>query len=395
MESTLTSQGTSQILVLSCALGTVLIGLLTFVFSSVWKDQRALIYWGFSSLLLGIGYFLTAASEFNFFVVPAFLPKIILALSSVLLTVGLLLHKYNYLPSRFWIYVTAIALILVPSLVFNNITGNYLFLLAMVISLIVPGLIFMRMGGYYIYCAAPMIFRCFVLLSVPILTANELSNVLFILSDLAFSLQGIALIGAAAIKQHTQLEKTQRDLSIALEKAKEANKDLETYSVTDQLTGLLNRRKFNDIMTGELKRARRDNKYLFLMLLDLDYFKSINDQYGHIEGDRALMRVSECLQGLSKRASDFAFRLGGEEFCIVSTDSDKEKGAEFAEKIRQSIFELAIPNETAPTGFILTISIGVAVSEPTNGLGIEEMYTIADENLYKAKHAGRNKVIGP
>lgn len=169
-------------------------------------------------------------------------------------------------------------------------------------------------------------------------------------------------------------------------------KRIEEISIHDELTKLYNRRHFNKVIKDELNRAKRDTKNLSFMMLDVDYFKSYNDTYGHQEGDTVLFKISEVLNNYSKRAGDFAFRLGGEEFGVLFSELSKTQALEFANVIRKSVKELNISHSGSLISDVVTVSIGLLTISSTTELNPKEVYKQADDLLYKAKQTGRNKV---
>lgn len=167
----------------------------------------------------------------------------------------------------------------------------------------------------------------------------------------------------------------------------------ELQSITDDLTNLYNKRFFKQIFTSERNRAKRNKKNLVLFMLDIDNFKKYNDRYGHYEGDKALKKVASILRRNANRANDFAFRLGGEEFAIITSNLSSEKIPLYAEKIRESIFNQKILHiDNVDIGF-LSISIGVFSFEVESNYTCDEIYKFADCALYEAKKLGRNKVV--
>jgi diguanylate cyclase (GGDEF)-like protein len=164
-------------------------------------------------------------------------------------------------------------------------------------------------------------------------------------------------------------------------------------SLTDELTGIANRRRMNQHLEEEIRRAARSYRPLSVILLDIDHFKLFNDRFGHLAGDECLIRVALSLQARITRAGDLLARYGGEEFCVVLPDTDNEAALTFAESLRLKVTKLNIPhpvNSCAPT---VTISLGVATWLP----GLPETCTglllKADNALYRAKQQGRNCVI--
>jgi len=185
---------------------------------------------------------------------------------------------------------------------------------------------------------------------------------------------------------HTQLEQTAKKLKIV-------NKKLENVSYTDSLTGLHNRRYFNFIYDRELKRARRNRSYITFMMLDIDYFKQYNDTYGHIEGDFALKSVAKVLKDTLKRPSDYLFRLGGEEFGVLLSDTDESSSAKLARDICDAVRARELKHENSKAGEFVTISIGVVCCIADDALDEKIVLSRADEMLYKAKESGRDRYV--
>ena len=169
-------------------------------------------------------------------------------------------------------------------------------------------------------------------------------------------------------------------------------KYIEKLSITDELTKLYNRRYFNTKIEEEINRAKRGNKYLCLMILDIDYFKQYNDTYGHQKGDFVLKEVANVLRSKTNRASDFAFRVGGEEFAIITT-LEKDKVAGFAKAIKDDIFNLKIEHSTSLVSKYVTSSIGISCRLANDIKNIDGIYKEADDNLYEAKNLGRNSIF--
>ncbi len=189
------------------------------------------------------------------------------------------------------------------------------------------------------------------------------------------------------------IQKDQTQLEITAKKLKIANKKLENASYTDSLTGLHNRRYFNFIYERELKRAKRSNSYITFMMLDIDYFKQYNDTYGHVEGDYALKSVAKVLKDTLKRPSDYVFRLGGEEFGVLLSDTDESSSAKLAREICDAVRGRELKHENSKAGEFVTISIGVVCCVADDALDDEVLISRADEMLYEAKESGRDRYI--
>lgn len=167
-------------------------------------------------------------------------------------------------------------------------------------------------------------------------------------------------------------------------------KRVEVLSITDDLTKLYNRRFFNETLDQELNRAKRSNDFLTFMMIDVDYFKLYNDTYGHHAGDNVLKKIAQVLKQHSKRAGDFAFRLGGEEFALLYTLRDHSKSEELAKYIQEDIMNLNIKHEGSQVSHFVTVSIGIYCQKAIEITSGDILYKKADEALYKAKTSGRN-----
>lgn len=169
-------------------------------------------------------------------------------------------------------------------------------------------------------------------------------------------------------------------------------KRLEQVSITDDLTGLYNRRYFNQTFLEALERASREARTMSVAMLDIDYFKKVNDVYGHQKGDEVLERVAEVLKAQFSAESDAIFRMGGEEF-FVMTEFDSESAFQMRmHDVCQRVAALGVMNESSPFK-VLTISVGAAFLQPSHLKDVDTVYHWVDEALYKAKQEGRNRVV--
>jgi diguanylate cyclase (GGDEF)-like protein/PAS domain S-box-containing protein len=172
----------------------------------------------------------------------------------------------------------------------------------------------------------------------------------------------------------------------------DANRRLQALAEQDGLTGMANRRSFDDALSREYSRARLERRNLGLLMIDVDWFKSFNDCYGHPAGDECLKRVGEAIKNAVCRSGDVAARYGGEEFAVLLPDTDESGAATIGERIRKAVLNLAIKHEGSPNG-IATISVGAACLAEDELAEPKMLLHNADRALYRAKAGGRNIVV--
>jgi diguanylate cyclase (GGDEF)-like protein len=171
-----------------------------------------------------------------------------------------------------------------------------------------------------------------------------------------------------------------------------ANEELTRLATTDALTGLANRRIFDETLERECSRVRRTNSQPSLLMIDVDHFKALNDSEGHQKGDEYLISLAAELKRSCKRRTDTPARYGGEEFAIILADTDAAHATEFAELIRLAVAALNLPHPASLTAPFLTVSVGVATATGSGCFTPEALIAEADHALYAAKIAGRNRV---
>ena len=172
----------------------------------------------------------------------------------------------------------------------------------------------------------------------------------------------------------------------------ESNKKLEAISNTDGLTGIGNRRYFDNALVTEWSHAQRTSSKLALIIGDVDWFKNYNDIYGHPAGDECLRLVAEAFKDNARRESDLVARYGGEEFAVVFPVITDDQVISFAEMLIQKVRALALPHSGSKFGYV-TMSIGVAVITPKADQEVEDLVKAADAALYLAKNKGRNQYV--
>ena len=168
-------------------------------------------------------------------------------------------------------------------------------------------------------------------------------------------------------------------------------KKLEALNITDSLTGIYNRQYFDNSLDAQWEMASRAQSNISILFLDLDFFKKVNDLYGHLIGDQALCHAAKIFQDVTKRKSDMLARYGGEEFAIILPSTPHKDAIAFAESIRSQLEDH--PLETEGLRLNLTVSIGVNTTIPENDMNYLSFLDNADKALYQAKHSGRNKVV--
>lgn len=200
-------------------------------------------------------------------------------------------------------------------------------------------------------------------------------------------------------QKNEEIENNARLLVIANQELKKlhdqlgkANQRLKHLSIIDEVTGIPNRRYFDDALRREWNRCLREGKFLSLILVDIDNFKLYNDNYGHLQGDKCLRKVAKALANELKRSSDFVGRFGGEEFGAILANTDYENAVKAAEQMRKRIQALKIVHEHSSNVPYITISLGAATVTPTHSTNFLELINAADQRLYQAKDQGRNQV---
>jgi len=205
----------------------------------------------------------------------------------------------------------------------------------------------------------------------------------------------IARIRAHTKNYLTQLERDQAFIALGeLQKQlKSSNAELQKLSCQDGLTGIANRRRFDSFIQKEFLRSAREGTTLSLILIDIDYFKLYNDNYGHLMGDDSLHKVAQALQRAVQRPADLVARYGGEEFAVILPNTAATGALNMAESLRLMVESLEIPHAYSPLCDIVTISMGIACKVAVETSSPSELIAIADEALYEAKNAGRNQSI--
>jgi len=196
----------------------------------------------------------------------------------------------------------------------------------------------------------------------------------------------------AKIRAMRRLVEMQRALVDVSRQLNVANKELQRLSITDGLTGIANRRMFDEMLAREWRRCARMQKPLSLIMVDIDYFKQYNDSYGHLLGDACLRKVAEQVARSASRPGDLAARYGGEEFAFILGETDMDGAKLVANRICQHVEDLKLEHGASPSHFV-TVSCGVSTVVPSDKLSLETLMKSSDHALYMAKAQGRDQVI--
>jgi diguanylate cyclase (GGDEF)-like protein/PAS domain S-box-containing protein len=178
----------------------------------------------------------------------------------------------------------------------------------------------------------------------------------------------------------------------AEENLQTAYRAMETLVVVDALTGIANRRRFDDVLASEWRRSLRLGNRLSMLLVDVDHFKAYNDTYGHVRGDSCLKQIAEAALDVVVRPADLVARYGGEEFAVVLPGTDEIGAQAVAEEICRAVRNRKLIHATNPHG-IVTVSVGCATVMPQRGMSPKDLIEISDKALYEAKGRGRNQVV--
>ena len=183
-----------------------------------------------------------------------------------------------------------------------------------------------------------------------------------------------------------------RQVEQKTEQIRKTNEILQELSEQDGLTGIANRRRFDMKLNAEWSRARRSGSPLSLLLIDIDAFKALNDEYGHLRGDECLVTVARTMNSMALRSVDLVARYGGEEFAVILPGTDLPGAMEVGERLRATIQALGVPHNGSRFGQVLTISVGVATTGPGSRTACSGLVELADRALYRSKTRGRNRV---
>lgn len=214
------------------------------------------------------------------------------------------------------------------------------------------------------------------------------------LADQIAGAVNLSSVNQKLVETNRMVETRTRELEEANEKLQKANAELERLSSIDGLTGVPNRRRFDEVLDTEWRRAYRSDRPISALLADVDFFKDLNDTYGHQYGDDCLRQIAQELARGLRRASDVIARYGGEEFAIILPETSAENALTHADRLRGQIEDLKLLHRASSVNDFVTISIGVATLRPRQVGPSDLLIQTADLALYQAKRDGRNRVAG-
>ncbi len=184
----------------------------------------------------------------------------------------------------------------------------------------------------------------------------------------------------------------ERELIVLTKQLDAINRRLMRLAHVDSLTEIGNRRYFDEILEKEWQRAKRENNTISLIMVDIDEFRAYNDTYGHQKGDECLQQVASALNCVIKRAGDTIVRYGGEEFVAILPNTENDGALAVAQEFQENVAKLGIEHEGTQVSDSVTVSIGLATAQPSNGDEMQGMMAAADGALYLAKNEGRNRI---
>ncbi|GAB4511652.1 MAG: hypothetical protein Tsb0026_14860 [Sulfuricaulis sp.] len=203
----------------------------------------------------------------------------------------------------------------------------------------------------------------------------------------------LSVIAFYILRLNRVLNQSQERLIKASHELEHANQRLERLSTQDDLTGIANHRYFQEHLDLEWRRERRACKPLALLMIDVDYFKALNDTHGHLAGDKCLHQIAQTLAKCLRRAGDIVARYGGEEFAVILPETDTRNAVLLAERLRTAVEAMGYAHPTSKISCNVTVSIGVASLVPAGQQTSDELIAMADRALYRAKQTGRNRVV--
>lgn len=302
-----------------------------------------------------------------------------------------ILHRLSYPELNEWmvVLVGAVASAIVAVLALSGATAVSFTKVVELIIVVVYVAVFARFWPMALLSVVVLVFHSGVMYLAPdMISGLRLGSTLLLITTISFALYG-CYVRERNDRHAFLLDLREQAMRASLN---EANLRLAEMVRTDALTGVANRRAFDDFLVLNQDELATSSRKLALLLVDVDHFKAFNDRYGHHEGDRCLCAVAATIDGCLRRPVDMVARWGGEEFAVVLGDADEQMAEQVARRVCQAIQALAIPHDDSSCAPVVTVSIGVAVQHAGLSGGNHVLIQAADEALYQAKTVGRNRV---
>lgn len=290
-------------------------------------------------------------------------------LSATTLSIGLMLITYQMPDNLRLLYINGMILVLIYAFCFTRIQ----FISAL------------RFAGINFIC-----------LNLLLLVQGDISIRGILAHNAMFIFSCFLLLVNNFIMETSERQEFLQERMIDIEKAhiKKLNQHLRNLATKDAMTGISNFRHFQHAFANEWRRANRYEYPISLILMDFDKFKALNDTYGHQQGDESLKKIAAVINSFGRRPGDLAVRYGGDEFLLMLVDAGETDALNIAEKIRQAVVDLNLPNKNSSVQPIVTLTIGVATSCADDDENGEQLLSRADKALFIAKENGRNCVAG-
>lgn len=228
-----------------------------------------------------------------------------------------------------------------------------------------------------------------ILIQSAITGTRQSVSIVFVMATYVLFLKIIYDVNRSMLVNNIRLLLKQHDL---INELRQFNEKLTLISTTDELTQLANRRHFSTRLLTDWKRAKRSNVPISVMVIDIDFFKEFNDNYGHLIGDECLRAVAEIISKQVQRGTDMVARYGGDEFAVILYDTNLASAEEVARKIVKALEKANLKHEYSPVENRITLSIGISSMKPTSDERYEAIILKADKALYKVKESGRNNI---
>lgn len=308
-----------------------------------------------------------------------------------ILSALVILHRLSYPELNEWmvVFVGAVASAIVAVLAMSGATAVSFTKVVELIIVVVYVAVFARFWPMALLSAVVLVFHLAVMFLAPdMISGLRLGSTLLLVTTISFALYG------CYVRERNDRHAFLLDLKEQAMRASlnEANLRLAEMVRTDALTGVANRRAFDDFLAQNQDELPTSSRKLALLLVDVDHFKAFNDRYGHHEGDRCLCAVANTIEACLRRPVDMVARWGGEEFAVVLGDADEQMAEQVARRICQTIQALAIPHEGSSCAPVVTVSIGLVVQHAGRFRESKALIQAADDALYQAKSGGRNRV---